>query len=310
MMAGIARLATLAMGTRFETIVLDRDDHRARAAGEDALREIEHWHARLSLFDRSSYLSFINANAHERPVALDSDLEDLLTLCTEVWEQSGGAFDPTIAPEMRRAGLHDLPDDGSSRIGFDAVALDRRTRTIRFTRPGTALDLGGIAKGFALDRAAAILRDCGVAGAFIHGGTSSGVCFGSPPPELGASWAVALGTGPADPTLRFINGAFSVSAPTGRVVDGVHHILDPRGRCRIPLDRAAAVWMEDPRSDAPSPNAALCDAWSTALVVLGGRAHAMPASLRSAVRNASRWALDPTASEHIVVPPRRTAGAA
>lgn len=310
MMAGVARLATLAMGTRFEAIVLDPDERRANAAGEEALREIEHWHARLSLFDRSSFLSFINANAHARPVALDADLDDLLALCSDVWERSGGAFDPTIAPEMRRAGLHDRPDDGSSRIGFDAISLGDAPRTIRFTRPGVALDLGGVAKGFALDRAAGILRDCGVAGAFIHGGTSSGVCFGSPPPELGTSWAVALGAGPADPTLRFISGAFSVSAPVGRVVDGVHHILDPRGRRRIPLDRSAAVWTDDRRPDAPQPNAALCDAWSTALVVLGGRPASMPESLRSAVRNSSAWAFDPTASEVTVVPPRRTAGAA
>ncbi len=310
MMAGVARLATLAMGTRFEAIVLDADERRARAAGEEALREIEHWHARLSLFDRSSFLSFINANAHERPIALDADLDDLLTLCSDVWMQSGGAFDPTIAGEMRRAGLHDRPDDGSSRTGFDAVALGDAPRTIRFTRPGVALDLGGVAKGFALDRAVHILRDCGVAGAFIHGGTSSGVCFGSPPPDLGTSWAVALGAGPADPTLRFMNGAFSVSAPAGRVVEGVHHILDPRGRRRIPLDRSAAVWTDAPDTHSSHSSAAACDAWSTALVVLGGRPASMPKPLRSALRDSSAWAFDPAASEVSVVPPRPTAGAA
>lgn len=282
------RLATQAMGTRFETVVLDADATRARSAGEAALREIELWHARLSLFDRASFLSHINDHAHAGPVALDAEVCALLTLCAEVWSASDGAFDPTIAPEMARRGLHDRPATGTGAVGFDAVALNDRARTIRFTRPGVALDLGGVAKGFALDRAAEVLREAGVAGAFIHGGTSSGAAIGESPDDAG--WAVALGAGADEPRIALRDRAYSVSSPSGRIVGSDHHILDPRnGSARIPMNRAAAVWGGLDADSGLGLTGAACDAWSTALVVLGRRLAGMPMELESLTRERGRW---------------------
>src|SRR5205085_1952713 len=73
---------------------------------------------------------------------------------------------------------------------FAAVAIDREARTVRFTRPGVSLDLGGIGKGYALDRAAEIIAAQEVHSAFLHGGTSSILAFGSD--ETGRPWTVGV----------------------------------------------------------------------------------------------------------------------
>jgi len=275
------------MGTRFEVVVRTHGSTHARAAGEAALQEIQYWHDRLSIFDKSSFLSFINANAFAGPVELDAELFALLSLCEEAWLQSGGAFDPTVASEMVRRGLHDRPSEGDGPVGLDAVVLDASARTIRFTREGVSLDLGGVAKGFALDRAAEVLQECGISHAFLHGGTSSGIALGAGD-DGGTPWCIALASDEDAPCIELFDSAYSVSSPSGRVVNETHHILDPRGGA-VEMDRCAAVWSRLDVESVIGLGAASCDAWSTALVVLGQRPGAMPERLASAVREQGVW---------------------
>ncbi|MCA9281744.1 MAG: FAD:protein FMN transferase [Phycisphaeraceae bacterium] len=286
-MAEALRLASFAMGTRFEVVVRHGDVAHARAAGEAALAEIERWHDLLSVFDRSSFLSFVNTHAHERAIGLDAELFALLSLCREVWRASGGAFDPTIASEMVKLGLHDRPQSGGGPVGFDAIILDESARTIRLAHEGVSIDLGGVAKGFALDRAADVLRECGIEHAFIHGGTSSGVALGYAE-EQGTPWRVVLGVDQGAPCRDLIDSAYSVSSPSGRVAGGTHHILDPRGG-EVDADRCAAVWCGMRFGPSIGVAAALCDAWSTAMVVLGHRPSGMPMTMGSAVRAGGVW---------------------
>lgn len=280
----IVRLATFAMGTRFEVVLHGGDEGFLRAAGEAALMEVEGWDRRLSLFRHDSLLSFINRVAGDHAVRVDDESFGLLARCESIHRASRGAFDPTVAPLMRAYGLHSRQGHGGEApsveqarelVGFDGVELDHARRTVRFRRPGMALDLGSIAKGYALDAACVALREAGVRGALVHGGTSGIVAIGSP--EEGEGWAVAIRPPPgspdglAVPVVRLRDESLSVSAPHGRSALGpageASHVLDPRSKAPVLGARLSAV---------VGPSAADADAWSTALLVLRRMPHGAP----------------------------------
>ncbi len=274
----IVRDATHAMGTRFE-VVLDGDggapERLLRAAAEEALARIQELDRRYSRFRPDSLLAYVNTHAAERPVGVDADCFDLLAACAEVWLRSDGAFDPTVGPLLRAWGFHGEPGDvreAAARVGMAHVALDDSLRTVRFLRPGISLDLGAIAKGQALDEAAAVLRECGITRALLHGGASSVVAIGTPPGEPG--WTIAVRGSPYRVVLA--DRALGVSAPSGRTIERggrrLGHVLDPRAG--VPTEGAAlACVVGDSARDA--------DAWSTALLVVGARPPGMPGALTS-----------------------------
>lgn len=292
----IHRAACFAMGTRFEIVLGGADAARLDAIAEQVLSEITHWHDRLSLFKRDSFLSYLNDRAGAAPVPLEPDLFDLLSLCASVHDDTEGAFDPTVGGLMAGLGLHEgstapAPSitSGTPAPGMHAVRLDRDRRTVRFTRPGVALDLGSVAKGFALDLAAAQLRAFGVQNALVHGGTSSIVAIGSASEsESDAGWRIALGPGDDALILTLRDGALSFSAPHGRTIPGpggkdrITHIIDPRNGApaRDTLFSAAVASAITGNAVDPWP-ATRCEAWSTALIVLGRRPPSMPDTLTS-----------------------------
>ena len=254
------RLALAAMGTRFEVVLHGISPAALRAAGEGALAEVEACHHRFTRFAPDSLVSHLQRVAADRAVPLDTDTFALFEDALAVHRASAGAFDIAIAPLM----------DGVAppARGTDAIELDRASRTLRFTAPGVRLDLGGIAKGHALDLAARSLRENGVQSALLHGGTSSVVAIGTPPDA--DAWLVALAQAPRTPPVRLRDAALAVSTirggRTGERMDAAAHIMDPRtGR---PVDRARAVAVV-------GPCARLADAWATAIVVLGSRPAAL-----------------------------------
>lgn len=304
-------LAANAMGTRFELVLSDADPHRLRAVGELALREITECHERFNLFDPGSWLSTINRRAYDAPVVLDDLTYQLLELCQRVHADSGGAFDITVAPLMLATGLHDPEgprgadeiEHARSRVGMRHVQLDPEAKTIRFTRPGVALDLGAVAKGFAIDLAIDLLKEHGISCALLHGGTSTAAAIGSPPKQDG--WRIRLQTNAgtsshqeaAADTVTLTDAAFSVSAPTGRMVESqgetLGHVMDPRtGRSAMANRFAAAI----------GPSACMADAWSTALLVLGGRPTTMPDDMRAILPGDSPNRCTATRTDHSTHP--------
>ncbi|MGQ0563006.1 MAG: FAD:protein FMN transferase [Gemmatimonadota bacterium] len=245
--AAAVRSATAAMGTRFELVVASDDERAVRPLLEEAVSEIEALHARLTRFARDSLLSHINRVAAGSPVRLDRATFEMLRDAVAVTIRSGGAFDITL--------------------GTGAIVLDPDTFTIAFDRPGVTLVLGGIAKGFALDRAAGILRAGGITSALLHGGTSTVLAIGSPPDAQ--AWRVGLARGHQLPWVDLCDAALSVSRPfSQQLPDGETHIRDARDGAAIPENRFAVVI---------GPTACLADAWSTALAVLGERPAALGA---------------------------------
>jgi thiamine biosynthesis lipoprotein len=284
----IVRCAIEAMGTRFEAVLDGRDAHRLRAIGELALEEVRLCHERYSLFDAGSFLSHVNAGAAQREVEVDDETLELLLTCAEVHAQSGGAFDITVAPLMRAWGFHDRDaahsGNAESRgctstdvtadvpFGMADLHIDAASRSVRFARPGMAVDLGGIAKGHALDLAADVIREHGIDRALLHGGTSTVLAIGAPPGTDG--WRVALAGPEPMPTTTLRDAALAVSAPHGRTIqyDGrrLGHVIDPhRGAPADGTSLAAVI----------APSARLADAWSTALLALGDLPETLPEDL-------------------------------
>ena len=247
------------MGTRFELVLPGLDPVRERAAGEAALQAIADWDARLSLFRRDSLIALVNREACERAVALDAETFALLELCARVWRESGGAFDAALGRHMARHGFRAPQAPSGEACGFEAVELDSAACTIRLRSPGAQLDLGGIAKGFALDKAVEVLRAAGIERALVHGGTSTAIGLGAPPDQDG--WRIALDRGVNAPVAVVCDAALSVSAQHGRRnARGEGHVLDPRRGTPVEGDAIAAV---------VAPCGSLADPWSTALLVTG-----------------------------------------
>jgi thiamine biosynthesis lipoprotein len=162
-----------AMGTWFEARLVGDDREHLQAVAEAVLDEVERIERLLSRFDQRSEVARINREAAHRAVQLDFEVLGILQTCRQAWERTEGSFDVT-AP----------------RCEFGAVAIDPEARTVRFQQPGLALDLGGIGKGYALDRGAAIVAAHGVVSAFLHGGTSSILAIGRD--EAGQPWPIGV----------------------------------------------------------------------------------------------------------------------
>ena len=149
------------------------------------------------------------------------------------------------------------------------VTWDTEAETVRFARPGVRLDPGDIGKGYALERAADLLREAGIRNALIHGGTSTVCALGTPPGEEG--WKIAV-QHPTDPetylaTVCLRDRAMSVSAVHGKSfrAEGRRfgHVIDPRSGHPVERTVLAAVAVDSPTDT---------DALSTALLVLGPEA--------------------------------------
>lgn len=303
----VVTLARRAMATRFEMVLHGDNPTALRAAGEEALSEIERLEAQLSVFRPTSEIAHLNAKASREPVRVTPRLFRLLEWARLLYEESGGAFDITIAPLVRcwgfMGGRGRLPSEeqvAAARqcVGMQLVEMDPRNSTVRFSRQGVMLDLGAIGKGYAIEQAAELLREAGVTSALLHGGTSTIYGLGHPP-ELGA-WQIAItrpetgatqlantykqdkNTPPAGDSSAVVSlkdEAMSVSAVWGKYFEAegerYGHIIDPRsGR---PASRAvlAAVILA---------SATETDALSTALLTVGAEGHDAIAGLRDGMR--------------------------
>jgi FAD:protein FMN transferase len=239
-------LARQAMATRFEFVLAGLDPVRSRAAGEEALEEIERIEARLSLYRASSDVAQVNARAADQPVRVSPEVFELLGACRALSAATEGLFDITVAPLVRcwgfMKGSGSRPTDeeierARGLVGMHLLELDAERNTVRFARAGMMLDLGSIGKGFALDAAAEILRENGVVSALMHGGTSTVYGIGRDP-ETGGPWKVAVelpseagGGAEVLSVVELEDRALSVSAVWGKHfrIDGqvYGHVIDP-----------------------------------------------------------------------------------
>jgi thiamine biosynthesis lipoprotein len=273
-------LARHAMATRFEIVLHGDNPVSLRAAGEEALDEIERLENLLSLYRTNSEIAHVNARAFHEPVRVSVPVFRLLAHALELSAASAGAFDMTVGPllkcwgfigEAGRVPTEEELADAMARIGWQHVALDATQFTVRFLKPGMMLDLGAIGKGYAIDCAATLLREAGMHSSLLHGGTSSIYAIGHPPDSDG--WRIALRQ-PSEamleaedlplPAVTLRDEALSVSAVWGKSFQTAGnrfgHIIDPRTGQPAGHTVLAAVIL---------PSATESDALSTALLALG-----------------------------------------
>ena len=211
-----------------------------------ALDEVDRIDDLMSNYKPDSPLSRINREAAKGPVVVEPELFRFLQRCVQYSQQSEGAFDITVGPLMKTWGF--FRGEGRipwffelwgvlRKIGYQHLILDEKRRTVQFGRSGMELDLGGIAKGYAVDRVVELLREYKIERALISAGGSTLYGMGTPPDDPG--WPVKL-RDPMFPhdatkspsTVLLKNQALSVSGNYEKFfkVRGVtySHIMDPR----------------------------------------------------------------------------------
>jgi FAD:protein FMN transferase len=208
-----------------------------------ALDEVDRIDRLMSHYKPDSALSRLNREAATRPVTVEPELFDFIDEALRYSRDSDGAFDITVGGLMKAWGFFRgegrMPSDGElaaarRTVGGRHVILNRAARSIAFDEPGVELDLGGIAKGYAVDRAARLLEAHGVASALVSAGGSTVYALGAPPGRDG--WDVSI-QDPLDArkvatTVRLRNRALSIAGRSEKWFEseGVRysHIMDPR----------------------------------------------------------------------------------
>jgi thiamine biosynthesis lipoprotein len=175
------------MNDDFEIAFSRRDFPQGTEAALDALDDVERIERLLSVFRFDSQIHYVNLTAHESPVRLDRELFDLIALCNQLAEETGGAVDITsgalwkVWGFARRQGRIPNMEEwthAKEHTGYQFLELDETEQTIRFKMPGIELNFGCVGKGFALDSAAEKLREHNVHRFLFQGGLSSVLASG------------------------------------------------------------------------------------------------------------------------------------
>ncbi len=247
--------------------------NRAALAALDLVDTLE---SQLTVYRDESEIMHLNRRAASEPVRVEPRLLALLQTAIDLWRATEGAFDPTAGPLSKVWGFFrrqgSIPGDAEVAAARDCVGaqhleLDAAQGTVRFHHPKLELNLGGIGKGYALDRCGEQLRENGIENFLWHAGQSSLLAAGS---RGGGDhgWEIGIGD-PLRPGRRLAQlrlkdcavgtsgSAFQYFRHAGKRYG---HVLDPRtGMPAQGVDSVTVV----------APTAAEADALSTALYVLG-----------------------------------------
>ncbi|RMH01118.1 MAG: hypothetical protein D6702_12220 [Planctomycetota bacterium] len=244
------RFSRSALGCVFEFVLPGEDEGALAAAAGRALDEVARIGRLVDPEDPGSELSRLNRLGGRRLVRVSRDLLDLLVACGQLGLRTRGHFDPTAPARCRQH----RPADG---IG--AILVDPVRRVVRFRHPDTRLEFGGIARGHALDRAAAVLRAAGVAEGLLTAGPELALA-------LDGGWQLGLrppGSPDGSPALAHVplrRRALANLAPVG--ADGSPDIVRPATGGTARPGAACAVI---------APSAAEAEALSCALLAMGRR---------------------------------------
>ena len=177
------RRARPLLGTFVEIEVAGAARSRMDAAADAAFEAVARVHQLMSFHEPASDISRLNREAGLRPTRVDSWTFEVLQAAVEMHRRSNGVFDVTVAPTLQTMGLlpHSCDDQPvpAEPLPFDALAL-LPGHTVRFRQTDTRIDLGGIAKGFAVDRAIEALRQLDVPAGIVNAGGDLAV-FGKQP---------------------------------------------------------------------------------------------------------------------------------
>ncbi len=232
------------MAVAVKIVLYSNDPDSATAAAKDAFARIHALNAILSDYDPQSELRRLCATAGEgKAVSVSDDLWRVLEHAQHVSRRSGGTFDVTVGPVVRlwrRARRQkELPSpkalqEARDLVGYQYVKLDATRRTVELLKKGMQLDLGGIAKGYAMDEALTVLNHHGVARAFVAAGGD--MRLGDPPPGR-RGWRVGIPPldNPQGPPVSYLELTRLAVSTSGDMMQYVEiggtrysHVVDPR----------------------------------------------------------------------------------
>jgi thiamine biosynthesis lipoprotein len=259
------------MGTVYEIAAYDESPQRASKAIDAAFAEIVRLDGVLSNYKTESDLSRLNREGHFHPVKVPADLYTAIEESDKYSRLSGGKYDITVAPlvDMWKAALRgnrvvsqEEQDKLRECVGYEKIELIPPDM-VEFHSPCMRIDVGSIGKGYAVDRAAAVLRANGIKNALVDAGQSSIYGMGAPPGKN--AWEVHLRdpSKRVDPTVMLSENSVSTAEQTPASLLGnetAGHIIDPENG--KPLETKYAVSIVAKTGTAS-------DALSTTLLLVG-----------------------------------------
>jgi len=263
--SGMKRFSHEAMATTFEILIVHEAEHYARQAATAAFDEVDRLERELSRFVENSDVARINNLPVGEPLLLGLETFECLKISARIYAETDGAFDVTIGSLLqcwrRKDGTPRTPSAEELELarrhtGTDLLHLDEDEHTVELSASPVLVDLGGVGKGFAVDRVAELLRDWSIETALISGGYSSVLALDAPPGTEG--WPLTL-SNPADRNEILARPHLRGGALGGSGVRKGDHIINPRtGR---PTSGKLAAWSG-------APDAASADALSTAFMIM------------------------------------------
>jgi thiamine biosynthesis lipoprotein len=230
------------MGTIAHIVAVAPNTKTAELCIEKAFGELVLVDKRMSDYDAASELSKLNKSGYENSVAVSQELFEVLAAAVEYSKKTDGAFDVTIGPVVdvwRKAAKEQRkPTDeelaaAKEKVGYQKLLMDAENRTVKFAVKGMRLDLGGIAKGYAIDRAVRAMRAGRAVGGMVDVGGDIR-CFGRRK-DNAQEWLVGLQNPQVESDLllklRLNDVAVATSGDYRRfvLIDGqkYSHIFDP-----------------------------------------------------------------------------------
>jgi len=267
----------VSMACAYSIVAYGTDEQKLKQAVSTAFDEVDRIDRLMSHYKKDSPLSQLNREAAERPVKTDPELFDFIAECLHYSRASDGAFDITVGPLMKAWGFFRgegrMPSAVElqtvrKKIGWQHLRLNPHDHTIHFDCEGIELDLGGIAKGYAVDRVVALLQQHNITRALISAGGSTIYALGAPPNS--ESWDLQI-QDPLDArkiamTVQLKDQSLSVSGSAEKFFElkgkRYSHIMDPRtGRPVMKVLSVAVI----------APTGMMGDALDNAFYVQGTR---------------------------------------
>ncbi len=249
----VTRVTDGIMGTRITVELWADEGVNADPAIDAVLAEMRRLDESMSTYKPTSEVSQVNAKAADGPMHISKELFDLLVTAKEYSVLTEGAFDITYASvgymydfRKRIRPTEEQIDKALPAVNYEHLLLDPKAQTVQFSQKGVRIDLGGIAKGYAVDRGIEVLKSFGITRAYVGAGGDSRIIgdrFGKP-------WVVGIRDprkGPDSVIARvpLVNAAISTSGDYERYFDedGVryHHIIDPHTGHSASKVRSATV---------------------------------------------------------------------
>jgi len=193
-----------AMACTWELMFNMQQYRESGLAAAKAMQLIDRLESQLTIYDEESEVSFINDNAFSKSVVVEAGLFELLERAKSIHESTNGAFDVTAGQlssvwgfEQRKGKVPDEETIGKTlgSIGMQHLALNSDSKSVQFAVPDLKVNLGGIGKGYVIDRVADSIREHGIEDFVLHGGQSSVIAAGNQKDiesETKSGWPVGL----------------------------------------------------------------------------------------------------------------------